>query len=131
MPDDLAGQIVGTRVRFPARDDGSPEIVLGPGYLADATTLHVLNRHALEDSTRLALCEWLRFHGLDPDNVTYDPIVRDVEACRVRATVFLRDRTGHRFLVDRNDFDSIAQAYQYAQGEAPPLPWPAEVWPRD
>lgn len=112
--------------------------ILQPGVMCTETALYVVNWSVLAATPlREALQEWLRFHGIDPEDVVaHHPggeaiLVRNVEERCVEYLVFLRDRDGHRFVYpnpDGTSSDLAAMAARRAQGETPPMPWPPEVW---
>ncbi len=77
---------------------------------------------SLEPDLHRAMCEWLRFHDIDPDRVPMDAlIVRNVPACRVEYAEYVFDELGDRVCVDGDE--AVLQA-AVSQGEAPPLPFP-------
>ena len=74
-----------------------------------------------------ALCDWLRKHGLDPDNMPRENLItRCLAERQVCAVVFVIDETGRKRL-DPTTGDAET-ATVLVQLEAPPLPWPADVW---
>lgn len=73
---------------------------------------------------RLALCDWLRIHGIDPDDLVLPCWVeRDVENYRVRYLGAVRDENGK--LQPAPGGEVVVTAEQYVQLEGPPLPFPA------
>lgn len=72
---------------------------------------------------RLALCEWLRRHGIDPNNVAVPGwIHRQIDERRVR---FLGYQEDYRTAPLPRDGDPTE--IQWVQLEAPPLPLPDVV----
>lgn len=72
-----------------------------------------------------ASMEWARFHGLDPNVIpAASVIVRDAPRRQIRFEEYVRDEEGR--IVLRNDEPVLIGRVE--QGEAPPLPFPPEVW---
>lgn len=73
-----------------------------------------------------ALKEWAEFHDIDPMRVPlHSCVVRNVEACRVEYDEIVLDADGNPVFLEGADWDTRRV---HSQGEAPPLPWPPEVW---
>lgn len=74
-----------------------------------------------------ALLEWCEFHGIPIAGVPLlGTLTRHPEACAVEYTHMLRDSQGFRSY-DNSDPTGLATEQLRAQGETPPLPWPAEL----
>lgn len=70
-----------------------------------------------------ASMEWARFHGLDPNRIPAgSEIVRDEARRQIRYQEFVFD--GDKLRIE--DMDAVI-VDRVEQGEAPPLPFPAEV----
>jgi hypothetical protein len=80
---------------------------------------------------RFALVEWALAHGLDPHRIPqHEPIVRDVERCRVLCTYIEMLDDGKRLLDEEARAAGRAEyvtVQHVAQGETPPAPWPDVV----
>jgi hypothetical protein len=70
-----------------------------------------------------AVQEWVRKHGIDPNEVAaHGPVHRDVDHCRV---VYVgRDRASEARLTEPHP---QIWTTLYQQGETPPMPWPVEL----
>jgi hypothetical protein len=94
-------------------------------------TEHELRVHSqrfpeLETKAWQALLEWCQFHGIDPIRVPMcSSIVRNVEHCRVEYDEIQLGEDGKPVPVPGCDRYVVRRVV--AQGEAPPLPWPAEL----
>lgn len=75
-----------------------------------------------------AVIEWVRVHGIDPQRVPMcSMILRNVEACRVEYDEIQVDEAGRRRTVGPPSDAELVIERVRAQGETPPLPWPAEL----
>jgi hypothetical protein len=74
-------------------------------------------------AVRLEICDWLRFHMVDPNNVPVDcEIRRDPEKSRLYVTEVVRDKNGKE-VIDREAKEVILFTAIH-QGEGPPLEFP-------
>lgn len=73
-----------------------------------------------------ASLEWARFHGLDPNQIPEaSTVVRDAAGRRLIYDTFVKDGPGlHDILI--RDGEAVTER-RVEQGEAPPLPLPAEI----
>lgn len=86
-------------------------------------------RRLPDEPTRVAVCEWLRRHGIDPHTVVVPGwIERQPDRCRVAWLSSVRDEAGN--IVSNEARDEFLTVERYVQLEGPPLPWPAEA-PQD
>lgn len=88
----------------------------------------VTYRHIPERDPRAhqALLDWLALHGLDPHRMPVENlIVRNLEACRIEYTEFVWDDERDRAALDAGGQPIVRRAY--AQGETPPMPFPADL----
>lgn len=77
------------------------------------------------EPVRLVMCEWLRRHGIDPNDVVVPGwIARDERTYAVRYLGFDRDAGEIRLTDDGKDL--VRRVYR-VQLEGPPLPWPDDV----
>lgn len=73
-----------------------------------------------------ALLDWLRMHGLRPEDMPVENlIVRRLPERQVSAVFYEVDERGRRRLNSAGD--GAVRRTLVVQLEAPPLPWPAEV----
>ncbi|MEV5001960.1 hypothetical protein [Nocardioides sp. LML1-1-1.1] len=93
-------------------------------WYVDETHLTVLSH--LPERVRLALCEWIEFHGGNPAEIPMCSTIRRlVDQCAVEVTVMVRNDDGRVVLEDGGP----ATRTVLLQGETPPLPWPAILTP--
>lgn len=70
---------------------------------------------------------WCEFHGIDPYRVPMcSTIVRNIGGRCVEYDVYQVDEAGVRKALREGDTEPMVERVR-AQGETPPLPWPAEV----
>lgn len=94
-------------------------------YSTDTTVVTYADAIELHPKAHAALCDWLRFHGIDPRDVPAAGVIRrDVDARCVRYARIVRDQHGR---VRPGPHGSYLLEEAVAQGETPPLPWPPEV----
>ncbi len=75
------------------------------------------------EPVRLALCGWLRRHGIDPDHVVIPGwIERQCDRYRVAWLAAVRDETGRIVLNEARDAAMVTE--RFVQLEGPPMPWP-------
>lgn len=104
-------------------------------WVVSDTTLVIRGEIVVDHPAHQALLEWCRTHGMDPEQMPADQVIRrDVARCRVEYDRFVLDREGHRqlcrhALANGEDLESVhfARERVHAQGETPPLPFPAEL----
>lgn len=73
-----------------------------------------------------ALHEWLRFHGIDPFDLPADCLItRLVDERQIVYSRIVRDGEGKQL---RDDQHCWVLETVVEQGEAPPLPWPPELY---
>ncbi|MBA3782393.1 MAG: hypothetical protein H0X12_11155 [Nocardioides sp.] len=74
----------------------------------------------------MASLEWARFHGLDPDRIPAgSTVIRDEPGRRIVFDEFVKDGPKVSDIVVIDGEPQIVRRIE--QGEAPPLPLPAEV----
>lgn len=106
-------------------------------WYVDDTTLVIYGN--LPDPVRLALFDWVVFHGGDPHQVPMiNTIRRLVDECAIEYDVFQRLDNGNRavardeqgdVLLDQHGHATYARVRERLQGETPPLPWPSVLVP--
>jgi hypothetical protein len=106
-------------------------------WSVDDTTLTIHDH--LPEPVRLALCEWLVFHGGDPNQVPMiSTLTRLVDECAVEVDVFQLTDDGRRtaardehgdLLLDEHGSASYVRIRARLQGETAPLPWPSVLVP--
>lgn len=75
-----------------------------------------------------ASMEWARFHGLEPNWIPAgSEIVRDAANCCIRYEEFVFDGERGDYSTVRIEHNEPLTRLVVEQGEAPPLPFPAEV----
>lgn len=97
------------------------------GLIADVEVEGVVHEVIFGEPSQAAACDWLRFHGVDPNRV-------------LAGTLVWRDGPGRRIIVHEyivlnedgkaeltSDGLDVVTTRLVEQGEAPPLPLPAEV----
>lgn len=99
--------------------------MIRPPYTASETDVVISSDRFFATPAWEPLCEWVRRHGVAPEDVPLDCwIHRDVEHRRVILPVVVRDDAG-RMVKDGDG--TVAIRIREVQLEAPPLPFPAEV----
>lgn len=74
-----------------------------------------------------ASMDWARFHGLDPNRIPAGAeIVRDVAGRRILYSEFVKNGPNVGDILMRDGEPVIVERIE--QGEAPPLPFPPEVF---
>jgi hypothetical protein len=78
-----------------------------------------------------AVIGWVEFHGMDPYRIPMcQTIVRNVKARCVEYDEIQVDEAGRRRIVGPPSDAELVIERVRAQGETPPLPWPAELLER-
>jgi hypothetical protein len=74
------------------------------------------------EEIRAAMCEWLRFHGIDPNLVPIPcDITSDHESCSIWVDEFVLDKDGARTIAEDGTYAKVRMQHQ---GETAPLPMP-------
>lgn len=78
------------------------------------------------DHVRLPVCEWLRRHGINPDDVAVPGwIERQTDLYRLAYEGYICDDQGN-ILINKAR-DAAQRRSTYVQLEGPPLPWPTAL----
>lgn len=77
------------------------------------------------EDVRLAWCDWLRHHGIDPTHVALGFIEADSDTWQIRYVAYDLDDQGRRYATP--DLLRASTSERVVQLAAPPLPFPEKA----